>query len=602
MVEEVMDSYQIDNLRFTKENVQSWASRNPRHSNWPVVYILSNDTHIYVGESVSASHRLEQHIDSGKKSAFKTVHIILDDTFNKSACLDLEASLIRWFTGDYRAKKPSNRNLGVFDADYFDRENYKSLFRRLQAELREKEFFSQTIEEIENSDLFKFSPFKTLNDDQLSAMKKLVKRIAQDPDVADSTFVVTGGPGTGKTIFAMVLAKYLSDINQDESDDNIEDLPNTQYGAIASRTSREKLRDLNVGLVVPQQALRKSIQKVAKRTTGLKSVEVLSPFQVGELPKPLDVLIVDETHRLRRRSNMPNGTLNRKWPAINEMLFGMDDVHKTQLDWVDAQARIKILLVDVWQSIAPFDVAISDLTSRIEQAKKDKQFVHLKSQMRVRGGDNYVETIRAWISGKNVGSVAFGTSSSSYDFRIYDEVEDMVQAIRLRNREHGLGRLVAGYAWKWRTKGSSIEADPNSSVMRYDIEIGETRLRWNSQKSIDWVTTDNTDAEEEVGSIHSVQGYDLNYAGVIIGPDLKWDSNLKKVYFDRSCYFDRSGKQNLTQLEVVNSDADLLQYVLNIYGVLLTRGIMGTYVYVCDPELRARLRANISIESAPTDI
>lgn len=92
-----------------------------------------------------------------------------------------------------------------------------------------------------------------------------------------------------------------------------------------------------------------------------------------------------------------------------------------------------------------------------------------------------------------------------------------------------------------------------------------------------------------MGSIHTVQGYDLNYAGVIIGPDLRFDTDQQRIVFDRANYFDKKGKENNPRLGLEFDDEDLLEYVTNIYGVLLTRGIKGTYVYVCDPDLRRYL-------------
>ena len=95
---------------------------------------------------------------------------------------------------------------------------------------------------------------------------------------------------------------------------------------------------------------------------------------------------------------------------------------------------------------------------------------------------------------------------------------------------------------------------------------------------------------EEVGSIHTVQGYDLNYAGVIIGADLGFDPVTQKMVFNRENYHDKKGKENNPRLGIVYTDEDLLDYVKNIYRVLLTRGIRGTFVYVVDPYLREYLR------------
>jgi len=144
--------------------------------------------------------------------------------------------------------------------------------------------------------------------------------------------------------------------------------------------------------------------------------------------------------------------------------------------------------------------------------------------------------------------------------------------------QSGLSRLVAGFAWEWKTKNDKSA---------YDIEIDGCQLRWNSVAT-DWIASGKS--LDEVGSIHTVQGYDLNYAGVIIGPDLRYDAVNGRLFIDRGSYFDKKGKENNPRLGKIYSDADLLRFVTNIYAVLLTRGIQGTFVYASDPALRAYLR------------
>ncbi|MEG0299206.1 MAG: DNA/RNA helicase domain-containing protein, partial [Aurantimicrobium sp.] len=122
-----------------------------------------------------------------------------------------------------------------------------------------------------------------------------------------------------------------------------------------------------------------------------------------------------------------------------------------------------------------------------------------------------------------------------------------------------------------------------------DIQIGNLGLTWN-RTATDWINSPTS--LEEVGSIHTVQGYDLNYAGVIIGPDLGYDPVSKKIVFHRENYHDKKGKENNPRLGIEYTDEDLLNYVVNIYRVLLTRGIKGTFVFVCDPALREQLGQN----------
>ena len=113
-------------------------------------------------------------------------------------------------------------------------------------------------------------------------------------------------------------------------------------------------------------------------------------------------------------------------------------------------------------------------------------------------------------------------------------------------------------------------------------------LFWN-RTATDRVSSKTTG--EEVGSIHTIQGYDLNYEGVIIGSDLSFYENLNRIVFNRANYFDVKGRENKDKLGLEYTDEAIKQYVLNIYRVLLTRGILGTHVYVHDPALREHLTA-----------
>jgi len=201
--------------------------------------------------------------------------------------------------------------------------------------------------------------------------------------------------------------------------------------------------------------------------------------------------------------------------------------------------------------------------------------------MRVRAGDDYVRFIRESLS--DLGP-SLPKDSGDYDLRFYDDFAVMRGDILTRNQEWGLARLVAGYAWKWRSKK---KADGQAAAT-FDIEIDGTRLCWN-QTDTDWVNSPTS--IDEVGSIHTVQGYDLNYAGVIIGRDLYYDTALRSIRFDRTNYFDTRGKARNNNLRGVSyTDDEILAMVKNAYSVLLTRGMRGTYVYVCDEALREHLR------------
>ncbi|WP_240183734.1 GIY-YIG nuclease family protein [Leifsonia aquatica] len=192
----------------------SGETGDARLHNWPVVYVMDDSSSVYVGETLSATSRMRQHNADHSKDALGSVRVILHDEFNKSVCLDLESFLIRMFAGDGKLEV-LNRNEGVTDARYFDRDRYQADFDRIFENLRSRGLFERSIPEIENSDLFKFSPFKALTTDQAVAVENIVEGLLHDYRVPrGKPIVVQGDPGTGKTIVAIYLIKLLRDIGE----------------------------------------------------------------------------------------------------------------------------------------------------------------------------------------------------------------------------------------------------------------------------------------------------------------------------------------------------------------------------------------------------
>ena len=570
-----MTPFEVERLDFTPGAVSGWVAGDERRRNWPVVYVLDGVDStgagtVYVGETVNAAARMRQHLANPAKHAFRRVRVVIDDTFNKSACLDLESHLIRWLAGDGQFTV-MNGNEGIIDARYYERELYRESFQEIFDRLRSEGIFQRSVPEIENSDLFKLSPFKVLTPEQAIAVEDIVEGLLADlGNGASSASVIEGQPGTGKTIIAIFLMKLLADIG--DHDDAAEVEPDSMFADFFVPGNRELLAGLRVGFVVPQQSLRESIKRVFKKTPKLAEAQILTPFDVGASDQPWDLLIVDETHRLNQRANQSSGVNNARFITINEKLFGADDASKTQLDWIRAQSQHQVFLLDAEQTVRPADLPRGILRSLVEEARSTDRRYPLVTQMRVRAGADYVQFVRDLLRGE--ANATAGPDFGDYDLRIFHDLGEMRREIFNRNEEHGLARLVAGYAWEWKSKRDEAA---------FDIELDGVRLRWNSQAK-DWI---NSPASiHEVGSIHTVQGYDLNYAGVIIGNDLRYDPDSRRLYIDRAAYQDVKGKENNKQRGIVYSDDDLLEFIRNIYGVLLTRGIRGTYMYVCDPALQ----------------
>lgn len=575
-----MAHYPIEKLSFDLPAVEVWAQADRRRNNWPVVYVLDNAPSdrldIYVGETLNAASRMRQHLANASKRHLTGLRVVIDDEFNKSVCLDLESFLIQMLAGDgqYRVL---NRNAGVTEAEYFDRERYQRKFDEVFESLRSEGVFSRTIPQIRNSDLFKLSPFKALAEDQAVAVEAIVDGLFEDLKAGrPSTSVVQGEPGTGKTIVAIYLLKLLSDVASAEPGEEF-DLE-TFFSDFFTEGYRELAQGLRIGLVVPQQSLRKSIEKVFRKTPGLTKAQVLTPYDVGKSAERFDLLVVDEAHRLTQKANQSSAMLNISFSEINLRLFGNDDPSWTQLDWIWAQSRHQIFLVDGAQSVRPLDVPTEVLDGIVTQARADHRHYPLLSQMRVRAGDDYVGYVRRVLEGLRPEPQEF----RGYDLRYFDNFRQMWELVQRRESEHGLSRLVAGYAWPWVSKKDRA---------RPDITIDGLGFRWNTT-STDWINS--PDSPGEVGSIHTVQGYDLNYSGVIIGPDLRYDVEHDRIVFDRSSYFDSKGKENNPVRGLIYTDEDLQRFVTNIYAVLLTRGMRGTFVHVVDPALREYLRPYFS--------
>lgn len=155
----------------------------------------------------------------------------------------------------------------------------------------------------------------------------------------------------------------------------------------------------------------------------------------------------------------------------------------------------------------------------------------------------------------------------NYEFKVYRHFASFQRDMYQKESEVGLTRMIAGYAWEWVSK---------SNAKAYDITLEGISRKWNHCTE-GWVHT--KEAIDEIGCIHSIQGYDLNYAFVIIGEDIGYDPKEKKIIVRPEQYFDKNGKRTASYEE-------LLEYIRNIYYVLMTRGIKGTYLYVYDNDLR----------------
>ena len=572
----------IKTLKFDNE-VANNLRRIKHGSNWPVVYIINNDKEAYIGETTDASIRSNQHLANTVRKNLKEISIITDDTFNKSVILDLESFLIKYMSTDQKFKL-QNSNRGLQNHNYYQKEMYCKKFKDIWLKLKSKGLVQNDLRMIENSDLFKYSPYKSLTIDQYMIVNDILSTLASDIKEGNkSTFFIQGGFGTGKTILAIYLMKLLSQIHEFSQIEIEED--QMEQSLIEIMKLNNEVDNLNIGLVIPMDNLRATIKKVFKGISGLNSNMVLSPNDVAKSDCIYDILIVDESNRLRRRKNLTQYKTfddnNRKFNLGNS---------GTELDWILLKSKFQIFFYGERQSIKPSDVRKEDFDKLM--LRPNYHPYYLETQLRcMLGGDEYIDYVNALFSNN---PPAKKIKFKKYDFKIFDNVNEMVANIKKKDKEYGLCRNLSGYAWSWKTKGKKYPMTLTKKDIKsikeneiYDLEIDGYKYIWNT-KITDWINSPN--AINEIGSIHTSQGFDLNYTGLIIGNDLKYDDVNKKIIVDRKNYFDAKGKDGI-------SDEELLEYLLNIYSTMCTRGILGTYLYVCDEKLRKYLKKYIDTYS-----
>lgn len=538
---------------------------------WPIVYFLDNNkTHeAYIGETTDVISRLKTHLKNDIKQKNTKAHLVSSPLFNKSAALDLESYLIRYVSAD-GVYTLQNGNLGIANHHYYQqKEVYWNIFKDIWDELRSLGIARHSLEHIDNSDLFKYSPYKSLSREQLDGLKMILYCLLDDNT---KTNLIQGGAGTGKSILAIFIFKLLKTDLKDFNFSDFEEYDQELLNLI--QNVKTKYENLSMALVIPMASFRKTISKVFKNIKGLSSDMVIGPSEMAK--RKYDLVIVDEGHRLRQRKNL--GPYFKPFDETSEFL-GLDKQHCSELDWVLLQSKKCIIFYDRFQSIKPSDTPRERFKQLEEDSATNRK--ELKSQFRSKGGVNFVNFVHDLLDGNTKRTKPF--KSFDFDIRLFENPEDLVAQINNKEKEDGLSRLVAGYAWEWISK-----SDKN----KFDIKIGNVELRWNSV-AIDWVNSPNS--INEVGCIHTTQGYDLNYVGVIIGPELDYDFEKQELVVYKERYKDKAGKNTISDLAV------LKEYIINIYKTILLRGIKGTYIYAVNENLRNYLSHYITVSTNNED-
>lgn len=557
--------FEINKIEFNNSGINSVQSEYFISENWPIVYILNNNgiKQAYVGETIDTNSRMFSHLQSKTKNHLKEAHFISSKKFNKSATLDIESNLIKYIHADGKYKL-LNGNLGLVNHSYYQRdEYYSSLFREIWNSLIGKGIAQHSLEHISNSDLFKYSPYKTLSLDQRKNLMLIIDALMSD---SRKSVFIEGGAGTGKSILAIFLFKLM--LTSDE-DFNYKEFGEDEFAFINKvKQLKQKYPNPKMGLVIAMSSFRKTIKNVFKNINGLNQNMVIGPSDLAN--SKYDILFVDEAHRLRKRVNLTN------YASFDNTArtLGLDPMKTNELEWTQLRSNKNLYFYDPKQSIKPTDVNPGDFYKL--KSNPDSITIQLFSQFRSKGGNGYVQFVDDLLD-ENIKDSHFKYSNKNYEVLLFENFREFVCELKSQNSKHQLSRFVAGYGWQWISKNDKS---------KYDIVIDGLQFQWNHD-NIEFILKDVN--AEQIGCIHTTQGYDLNYVGVIFGPEIILNPKTNQIEVLQKNYFDTNGQNTITDINV------LKQYIINIYKTIMLRGILGCYIYVCDEHLRNYFKKHVSL-------
>jgi hypothetical protein len=269
-----------------------------------------------------------------------------------------------------------------------------------------------------------------------------------------------------------------------------------------------------------------------------------------------DVIIVDEAHRLKD---------GRAYQYQGE----------NQIEDIIKSSKTTIFFVDEYQIIRPEDIgSLNEIRRVAGKLGANVYETELSAQFRCAGAEGFINWLDDVLHIRETANYD-GWNKKSFEFKIFDDPNELYNRIKEKHDEGHKSRLLAGYAWKWTSAGLG-----NADAAVCDVEIPEFnfKLPWNSRK-VGSVWAIDPSGIGQVGCIHTSQGLEFDYVGVIVGDDLRHESESCKYVVDWDSYKDVKGKQGLK-----NNPEKLAQLVTNIYKVLMTRGMKGCYVYFTDKE------------------
>lgn len=537
-------------------------------SRYPTVYVVNDKKKkkiysVYVGETNNIAKRTAQHLHDDPKSRedwrelleSKTakMYVIGHQHFNKSMTLDIENQLMLYLSSVENVKALYNRRSNDQD-EYYPVNEVQDIFTQIWTQLHQKnsELFP-AMDVLKDLAIFKASPFHKLTHEQLEAKNLIMERVnsSLDNDEEGQLIMVTGEAGAGKTV---LLSNLFYDL-----------VGYKKYG-----------HPLNVHIMVNHDEQVKVYREISKKL-GIDVNLVGKPTSFINKGEKADVILVDEAHLL--------------WTQGKQSYQGTN-----QLEDLRKLGKVVVIIFDQHQVLRSQQIVeAAQLQRMVGEALKSDNLIELKNQLRIDANESTIQWVRDLVDHQKVGKLQ---PDSKYEIKVFDSPKDLENAIQIKNRSdldshyaNGISRLVATFDWTFST-GSK----PSDGSLTWDVKIGDWRMPWNNQlktkqkrsvsyRNLSWAERSKT--INEVGSTYTIQGFDLNYAGVIIGPSVKYRDGM--IVFDPKAHANKDANQKRTlQSGEKRSFAEKL--IRNELNVLLTRGVHGLYIYAVDPELREALK------------
>lgn len=382
-------------------------------------------------------------------------------------------------------------------------------------------------------------------DEQKVVYELVLEKIAEAQRVSKKyTIIVEGGPGTGKSVVAIQLLTEL----------------------IANRK-------LNVQYVTKNAAPRNVYFEKLRResyTYGyVKNLFKGSGNYFECTRNTFDCLIVDEAHRLNEKSGLFQ---NRGINQIKEIIEA---------------SRVNVFFIDEDQVVTTKDIGsiteIKKWANLIGSTVIHGDDTRLSSQFRCNGSDGYISFINDLLGIRSTAN--YNGFEGDFDIKVYDNPSELREDLRQKNLVNNKARMIAGYCYEWRSKNSN-------DLGVFDIELEhDFRARWNFSSTQTWAI--DADSFDQVGCIHTSQGLEFDYTGIIIGKDLRYENG--KVVTDAS----KRARSDQSLRGLIGSPNPSLadRIIRNTYKTLLTRGQKGCYVYCEDPALREYFKERLSFKN-----